>query len=103
MPRSDAHEAPLMEGVRSLAELYGWLHFHAPQCEHAARQSEPGFPDLILVRAPRLVAVEIKRALPDKPNVAQRHWLEQLDRVRYADSFILRPGPTFDAMEAELR
>ena len=100
---SNQHEAPLLAGARNLGELHGWLHYHAPQCEHARNQSEPGFPDLILVRKPRLVALEIKRDPSDKPSPQQMWWLRELAEVRYAESFILRPGPTFDALEGILR
>ena len=43
--------------VVEYARLTGWLCFHA----FDARRSEPGFPDLVLVRAARLVFVELKR------------------------------------------
>lgn len=98
----DETQGPLLEAARHLADLHGWLHFHAPGCEHA-RASEPGFPDLILVRAPVLLAVEIKRPKPDKPTAAQRHWLEALDAVRYAEAHVLRPGPNLDDLDGLLR
>lgn len=95
------HEAPLLQAARDLAELHGWLHYHAPQCQHA-RGSEPGFPDLILVRAPRLLAVEIKRPWPDKPREDQLRWLHALGEVRTADAYVLRPGPNYDDLGAIL-
>jgi hypothetical protein len=98
----DVTEGPLLDSARRLAELHGWLHYHAPACEHA-RQAEPGFPDLVLVRAPVLLALELKRPRPDQPTAAQLRWLEAIDGVRYAEAHVVRPGPTLDELEGLLR
>jgi VRR-NUC domain len=42
--------------VVELARLGGWLLYHT----HDFRRSAPGFPDLVMVRPPRLVFAELK-------------------------------------------
>ena len=98
---NNATERPLLRAARELASLHGWLHYHAPQCQHA-RTSEPGFPDLLLVRAPLLLAVEIK-APREKPRAEQLRWLQELSGVRAAEAYVLRPGPSLDELEGLLR
>lgn len=71
----DAFQAQVVE----LAELYRWLPYHT----HDSRRSNPGFPDLVLVRAPELIFAELKtekgRVRPD-----QQAWLAQLGLVAAA-------------------
>jgi|TARA_R110000824_G_scaffold248337_1_gene437455 hypothetical protein len=43
--------------ILELADLKGWYVYHNPD----SRRSAPGFPDLCLIRPPRLVFVEVKR------------------------------------------
>ncbi len=52
-------EAAWMGRVLDLARLRGWKAIHHPD---SRRVTEPGLPDLILVRPPRLVMVELKSA-----------------------------------------
>lgn len=65
---------PLTEGafqaqVLQLARLYGWHAYHP----YDSRRSAKGWPDLALVRPPRLVLVELKtergRVTPDQQAV----------------------------------
>ena len=48
-------EAQFQKAVIELAELHGWLVFHAPDGEHNKRQNRTakGFPDLVLVNEAR--------------------------------------------------
>jgi hypothetical protein len=75
-------EKELMQAVIDLATLRGWRHYHT----FDARKSDPGFPDLVLVRsipdgqgglATRVLAVELKR-LGKRPTAAQQSWLDDL-------------------------
>src|SRR3712207_848242 len=59
--------------VVQFARLCGWRCYHT----HDSRRSEPGFPDLILARPPRLLAVELKTNR-GKVTDAQAEWLETL-------------------------
>ena len=50
-------EAEFQQKVIQLARLQGWLVHH----HQDSRRSEPGFYDLVLVRPPRFLVVELKR------------------------------------------
>ena len=70
-----------------LAGYCGWLCYHT----HDSQRSAPGFPDLALVRPPRLVFAELKseegRIRPE-----QRTWLEALTGCTQApESYLWRP------------
>lgn len=74
-------EKDLMQAIVDAARALGWLVYHT----YDSRRSEPGFPDLVLVRPagkgdPCLLFVECKvqgRKLTD----AQRRWWEAISDV----------------------
>lgn len=81
-------EADFMQTVIDYATLRGWHHWHdsatnAPRrCWHCGRgtriqRNAPGFPDLLLVRRPRVIWVELKRE-GEEPAPEQVGWLEEL-------------------------
>lgn len=49
-------EKSFMETVVSLAKLKGWLVYHT----YDSRKSEPGFPDLVIVRDGEVMFIELK-------------------------------------------
>ena len=57
--------------VVEYAKLQGWMVYHT----FDSRRSEPGFPDLVLVRGEDLAFVELK-AEGKKTTEAQRRWLD---------------------------
>jgi hypothetical protein len=75
-----------MQAVRELARLYGWMEYHT----HDSRRSTSGFPDLVLLRPPRLIFAELKtpkgRVTPE-----QEVWLQALARVPDMEVFCWRP------------
>lgn len=79
-------EAQLQAAVIELAELLGYLVFHSGD---SRRDTGAGFPDLTMVKPPRLVFAELKRqgryARPD-----QRAWLDALDDSG-AEAYVWRP------------
>lgn len=78
-------EADLQAKILQLAGYQGWLAYHT----HDSRRSQEGFPDLVLVRAPRLIFAELK-SMRGSMSPAQYVWLDELDRTP-AEVYIWRP------------
>jgi hypothetical protein len=90
-----------MAAVLQYAGLMGWRHFHdvatnAPRaCWNCGRQSAAprntaGWPDLVLLRRPRVLFVELKRE-GEHPTTEQIAWLDDL-RACGQDVRLWRPG-----------
>lgn len=86
MPALEMAEAPFQASVIALAKPAGWRCYHT----YDSRKSEPGFPDLILIRGPMLIAAECKRD-SENPTPAQYEWLEAFDGVRVVWAGVWRP------------
>ncbi len=75
-------EEQLLQAVRSLARLLGWLSYHTRD----SRRSDPGFVDLMLAKPPRLILAELKTE-KGQLTEAQRAWgnaLLECPQVEYA-------------------
>ncbi len=59
--------------VKSLAKIFGWRYYHTWRSFH----SPAGFPDVVMVRPPRLVFAELKSE-KGKTTPEQEGWLEDL-------------------------
>lgn len=82
-------EAEWQTTVEDLARVYGWRVYHTRD----SRGSEPGFPDLVLVRPPRLIFAELKRER-GRVSPTQQSWLQALDAVaRTVDALLLETDP----------
>lgn len=79
-------EADWQRTIVELARLNGWLVFH----DRVAWRSDPGWPDLVLLRGPRLVVAELKSET-GKLTPAQEAWLMRWRSVPCAEVFVLRP------------
>lgn len=68
-------EAELLQAVRDLARLRGFLTYHT----HRSDRSEPGFPDLVCVhpRTGDVVIAELKTSR-GRVSQAQQAWLDAL-------------------------
>lgn len=66
-------EAQFMAQVVRLAKLFGWRCYHTRR----SKGSEAGFPDLVLVRRPRVLFVELK-AERGSMTPQQHEWLQAL-------------------------
>lgn len=67
---ANCSEKRFQAAVVAEAERLGWECFHV----HDSRRSAAGFPDLILIRAGRLIAAELKVG-KNKTTAAQEAWL----------------------------
>jgi hypothetical protein len=83
--------------VEQIARGAGWLIYHT----HDSRRSNPGFPDLVLVKGPRLIFAELKthtgRISPD-----QRRWLDALGAAS-AEVYVWRPADQDEVLAALTR
>ena len=81
--------------VVELAGLLGWLCYHTWLSKH----STAGFPDLVLVRAPRVIFAELKtdtgRMMP-----AQETWRDALAACPGVEMFVWRPSSWEDVVRA---
>jgi hypothetical protein len=69
-------ERQFERAVVELAELQGWLVYHT----YDSRRSNPGFPDLVMVRNGALLFVELKSE-KGRTSSAQEQWISALDEV----------------------
>ena len=79
-------EADFQNDVLALAQLYGWLWFH----DADSRGSPPGFPDLVLVKSPRVVFAELKTRR-GKLRRKQQEWLAALMGCDGVETYLWRP------------
>lgn len=72
-------EAKMRDSILSAARELGWLAY----ATHDSRRSEPGFPDLVLVKPPRVIFAELKtekgRIRKGKWNRGKTRWLPGQD------------------------
>lgn len=91
-------EKQLQGVVVQLARLNGWLAYHT----FDSRRSEPGFPDLVLVRGVRILYRELKTE-KGRVTVPQQAWLDAL-AAAWADVAVWRPAQWHDGtIERELK
>jgi len=93
MIASSTTEAAFLALVREVARGYGWTTYHT----HDSRRSEPGFPDLVLVRE-RVVFAELK-TVKGKVTPEQRVWLAALEGA--GEVYVWRPTD-WDAIHSAL-
>lgn len=75
----DLLEHPFQQQVEGIARFYGWLIYHT----HRSDRSQPGFPDLVLVRGPELIFAELKTRT-GRVDANQQRWLDALRVVSVA-------------------
>ena len=81
-----ASEKDFQQQVVDLARLNHWMVYHTAD----SRRSYPGFPDLVMVRGPMLLALELKTEA-GKVTVQQQEWIDALQKVRIVSADIARP------------
>ena len=80
-------ERDFTQQVRDLAQLLGWAVYHT----WVAIRSPKGFPDLVMVRSPRLLFAELKSEKGTLTD-AQVEWLEALRTVPGVEVYLWQPG-----------
>lgn len=81
--------------VREYAEARLWICYHT----HDSRRSDPGFPDLLMVRRTRVVAAELKRET-GRVSQEQALWLDRLLGTGKVEVFVWRPSDWEKVQEA---
>jgi hypothetical protein len=90
-------EAQLLRLVVEAAKRFGWLvHHDRPAQNRRGQWQTPvmgvvGFPDLVLVRPPRCLVVELKRER-GRTTDHQNLWLEAFANVQSVETRIWRPS-----------
>jgi hypothetical protein len=79
-------ERAFQASVVRYARLMGWATYHT----FDSRRSDAGFPDLVLVRRPRVVFAELK-SQRGRLRPAQRAWIEELRACGQA-VYVWRPS-----------
>jgi selenocysteine lyase/cysteine desulfurase len=75
--------------VREMAEMRGWLEYHP----YRSDRSTPGYPDLTLVRAPRVVFAELKTdKRTAKLSQSQKIWMSELGQCPGVEVYLWRPA-----------
>jgi hypothetical protein len=87
MPRLT--ERQWQAAIVSTAKQFGWSVYHT---EYSIR-STPGFPDLVLVKPPRVIFAELKTSSP-KSRVSQHQqaWLDLLGDCDGVETYLWRDG-----------
>jgi hypothetical protein len=83
--------------IVELAGYYRWMVFHP----YSMERSEPGWPDLTLVRPPELIFAELKTNT-GRLTRAQVEWGRVLTAVPGVDYFVWRPRD-FDEIHKRLQ
>lgn len=80
-------EADWQRTVAGVAELHGWWWYHNPD----SRRSNAGWPDLALLRPPRLLFVELKREV-GRVSKTQAWMMTMLSLVPGVECYVWRPS-----------
>lgn len=79
-------EAEFQAQIVGLAETWHWRVYHTRD----SRGSQPGFPDLVLVRGPTALFLEVKSAKGvESPD--QQAWIAALKQVRFVHADFVYP------------
>lgn len=92
-------EADWQAQVLDVAAFYGWRAHHAPRAGirrngtvRRTHNTQPGAPDLLLVRGIRVVFAELKREGPQGVvSAAQQEWLDALAATS-VEVYVFRPS-----------
>ena len=97
LPASALTEKQFQSQVIEAAKWFGWDVYHAT----LSKWSEKGWPDLTLMRPPRLAFAELKSAI-GRVSPRQSYWLEHLRQCEGVEVYLWRPVD-WPAIESALR
>ena len=79
-------EAQYQKQIVDLAEACGWLVWH----DNDPRRNSAGLPDLLMVRGPVLLFIEVKTE-KGKVSPEQEAFIGRLKQVKYVHADVVRP------------
>jgi hypothetical protein len=88
-------EAEWQAQVIRWARRLRWLAYHT----HDARHSASGFPDLVLVKPPRVIFAELKTETAPEPRGEQKRWGDALRACPDVEYFVWRPRDERDVLD----
>ena len=80
-------EKDLLSQIKDLAKIYHWRLYHP----FLSKWSERGFPDLVLLRPPRIIFAELKRD-DGKLTPSQQEWADLLKACPGVEYYCFRPS-----------
>ena len=80
--------------IRDMCRRFGWRYYHT----YRSKRSPQGFPDLVLVRPPRVVFAELKRDTT-KLTPFQEEWMTDLKRCSGVEAYIWCPSDFYEVAE----
>jgi hypothetical protein len=84
-------EKALQQAVYDCARRLGYMAYHV----YDARRSTPGFPDLVLVKPPRLIVAELKTE-KGRLSAHQEVWLHRFLQIDGVEVYLWRPSDWLD-------
>lgn len=78
-------EKELQQAVVELAQYFRWKTYHT----FDSRRSDPGFPDLVMVRNDRMIFAELKSST-GRVSTAQTDWLAAIEIVESCTAGLVR-------------
>lgn len=90
-------EADLLHTVTRLADAFGWIWHHS----NDSRLATAGLPDLVMVKAPRVIFAELKKQ-DGRMRAEQLVWIEELKQCAGVEMYVWRPSD-LAAIEEVLR
>ena len=80
-------EKDFQQKIIDLARLNHWMVYHTAD----SRRSEPGFPDLVMIRGVQLIVLELKTE-DGTVTDAQHIWIDGFDKVKRVEAAVARPS-----------
>lgn len=87
-------ERDFQQQIIEAAHLLDWKVYHT----YDSRRCQPGYPDLTMVKPPRVIFAEIKQE-GKYPTPIQREWQEALRRCPGVEVYVWKPSQWEDAVK----